>query len=82
MKINEMLTSQNARASNRRIATAKPQLSNQRIRNTLSQYGMKQWQLAERLGVREDSLSRILRHELSEDEQTQICNLIKEVANE
>lgn len=39
---------------------------------------VKQWEVAELLKVSEPSLSRMLRHELPEEEQDRIINLIEE----
>ena len=47
------------------------------IRRALFDAGMRQWQLAELLGITEFTLSRKLRHELPEEEQTRIVNLIR-----
>ena len=47
------------------------------IRRALFDAGMRQWQLAELLGITEFTLSRKLRHELPEEEQIRIVNLIQ-----
>lgn len=51
--------------------------NNSIIRRALFDAGMKQWQLAELMGITEFTLSRKLRHELPEEEQTRIVNLIR-----
>jgi len=51
-------------------------MNNKKIRKTLEEHGMKQWELAELLGIHEGTLTRKLRHELSETEQIVIINLI------
>ena len=38
------------------------------------------WQLAEKLGIHEGTLSRKLRHELPEEEKNKILALIDEIA--
>ena len=38
--------------------------------------GLKQWQVAELAGYREDKFSRMLRHELPKEEQKRIVQLI------
>lgn len=43
----------------------------------MTQHNVKQWQLAEKLGISEASLSRLLRHELPESEQDRILGLIE-----
>ena len=47
------------------------------IRNELNNRGFYAWQLAEALGIRESSLSRKLRHELSPDEKDSIFRTIE-----
>ena len=39
-------------------------MKNQEIRNAIRSAGVRQWQVAEAMGLREDTLSRKLRHEL------------------
>lgn len=52
--------------------------SNARIRKALLDAHMKQWELAELLGIAETSLSRMLRRELSEDIQKKYIAIINE----
>lgn len=40
--------------------------------------GLKQWQVAELAGYREDKFSRMLRHELPAEEQKRIVQLIND----
>lgn len=54
--------------------------NNMRIRESLQKHGIRQWELAEALGMREESLSRLLRHELAESEQEKICIIIRGMA--
>ena len=49
---------------------------NRMIRLALKENNMRQWQLADLMGIREETLSRLLRHELSEAEQIEIVKLI------
>ena len=51
--------------------------TNMKIREALREANMKQWQLADVLGVHEKTLCCKLRHELSEDEQSRIIELIR-----
>ena len=41
--------------------------------------GVKKWQIAEKLGVWDSSLSRRLRNELTEDEKIEIFKIIKDL---
>ena len=45
---------------------------NLKIRTALATYRMKHWELADLLGIHPVTLSIKLRHELPEDEQTEI----------
>lgn len=55
-------------------------MKNKLIRTALFNCGVKQFELADAMGVHEQTLSRKLRHELSEDEQKRIVKIIKEIA--
>ena len=57
-------------------------MKNMIIRNSLKKASMKQWELADLLGISEQTLVRRLRHELSQEEQERIANLIMETCNE
>ena len=57
-------------------------MTNKIIRKALVEHDLKQWQLAEILNIREDSLSRKLRKELPEGEQRQIVQQIEEAVQE
>ena len=50
---------------------------NEMITKAREKAGLKQWQVAEILGYREDKFSRMLRHELPEAEQIRIVKLIE-----
>ena len=52
--------------------------TNERIRIALKDNNMCLWQLADVLGISEPSMTRKMRHELSEEEQKHIIELIKE----
>ena len=51
-------------------------MSNQAIRQRLAQAQVKHWQLAEAMSMSEFTLSRRLRHELPEEEQARILDII------
>lgn len=52
---------------------------NEDIRKTASMKGVKQWQIAEQLGMSESGLCRKMRHELSNDEKVKIYEAIDQV---
>lgn len=52
-------------------------LNNQKIRFALLENNMKQWELADLMGISEAVLSRRLRKELPEEEQERIVALIR-----
>lgn len=56
--------------------------ANNDIRNEAKAAGVKLWQIAEKLCIREEMLSRKLRHELPEEEKAQIKSIIKELEKE
>ena len=51
-------------------------MKNARIKVALIENGMKQWQLAQLMGVHEATLSKRMREELPAEEQDRIVNLI------
>jgi DNA-binding XRE family transcriptional regulator len=53
------------------------EVNNERIRRELKVVGMKQWQLAELMGISEQTICRKFRKELPEDEQQRIIELIQ-----
>lgn len=57
------------------------QRANEKIRRMMGANGIKQWQLAEAMGIREETLSRKLRTELKEDESGKILLTIENIAN-
>ena len=52
--------------------------ANQEVREALQNKGMKQWQLADLLGVSEFTLTRWLRKELTEDKKELLLKAINE----
>ena len=55
-------------------------MSNLEIRRTAKANGVALWQVADKLGISEPTMSRKLRHELAEDEKARILNIIAELA--
>jgi hypothetical protein len=55
-------------------------MKNQEIRLAARGAGVPLWQLAEALGVSEPTMTRKLRHELSDDEKARILTIIHELA--
>ena len=51
--------------------------TNARVRETLKQHKMYQWQLADLMGISEPSFTRLMRHELSEEKQKEMISLIE-----
>lgn len=56
-------------------------MANKDIRMALFETGVKQWEVADILGVQDTSISRKLRHELPSEEKESILNAIKIVAS-
>ena len=54
-------------------------MSNLDIRTKAIEAGVKLWQVAEKLGISDSSLSRKLRKELSDEEKTKIIGIIAEL---
>jgi len=57
-------------------------MSNSVIRNEAKRNSVRLWQIAERLGINDGNFSRRLRHELPEDEQQRILQIINDLAAE
>ncbi len=55
--------------------------NNRIVREAMAEYNICQWQLADMLGIREETLSRMMRYELDIEEQEEIVRLIKEKHN-
>lgn len=51
-------------------------MNNKRVRIAMLENGIRQWELAELLGISEAGISRKLRHELPDDEQRKMVELI------
>lgn len=54
-------------------------MNNQEIRKSALKFGIKQWQIADKLGIREETFSRKLRYELPQDEKERILSIIEEL---
>lgn len=52
------------------------------IRDEASRSGVRLWQVAERMGLTEFTLSRKLRHELSDEDQARVLEIIRDLAKE
>lgn len=57
-------------------------MANNAIRNAAAEAGVRHWQIADAIGIAEETFSRKLRHELSVDEQQKILEIIEEIAKE
>ena len=53
--------------------------TNKDIRQALAARNLKQWQLAEVLGIREEALSKMLRYELPDDEKQKMLEAINQI---
>lgn len=53
-------------------------MNNEKIRNALKENGLKQWELADLLGMPETSLCKKMRKELPEDLQADMLKLIED----
>lgn len=56
--------------------------ANQNIRNAARKSGVYLWQIAEAFGMQGFNFSRKLRHELPEEEQQRIFEIIRSIAKE
>ena len=56
-------------------------MKNQEIRQAALAKGVRMWQIAEALGVHENTFSRRLRNELPQDERERILAVIDELSN-
>ncbi|WKY47153.1 hypothetical protein Q5O24_12405 [Eubacteriaceae bacterium ES3] len=57
-------------------------MKNKEIKETLKKAKIFQWQVAESLGIGETALSRMMRHELPEEDKKQIIEAIEELKKE
>ena len=55
-------------------------LANQEIRDLLKEANVKQWQIADELGISEGNFSRKMRYEVSEKEKLMILKAIDRIA--
>lgn len=53
---------------------------NATIREYAKISGVKLWQIAEALGMRDSNFSKLLRHPLDEDMESKICSVIDELS--
>lgn len=56
-------------------------VKNQDIRNTAKKSGIKLWQIAEKLGIWDATLSKKLRKELPQEEKEKILGIIAELGS-
>ena len=56
--------------------------NNERVRNELILRRVRNWELANRLGINEATLSRRLRVELTEEEQDRLIAIIQDIQKE
>lgn len=56
-------------------------MNNKDIRAAAKNNGVKMWQIAEALNIQDSALSRKMRHELPDEERTQILEVIHRIAN-
>lgn len=57
-------------------------MQNMTIRNAVKSNGLCLWQLADRLGITDSTLSRKLRKELPPDEQRRYLDAVQQLANQ
>lgn len=53
-------------------------MANMKVKVAILNSGLKQWQVAELIGIRDDAFSRKLRYELPEEEQNKIIEAIRQ----
>ena len=57
-------------------------MANKDIRTKAFLVGVKHWQIAQALGIRPETFSRMLRVELSKEQRENVCRIIEELAKE
>jgi hypothetical protein len=57
-------------------------MANAAIRESARLHGVKLWQIADAIGMWDTAFSRKLRHELPEQEQRKIMEIIQQIAKE
>lgn len=55
-------------------------MSNIDIKSFAKESGVMHWQIADKLGMHDSNFSKMLRHELPEDEKAKIRSVIKELS--
>ena len=55
-------------------------MKNFEIRETAARAGVKLWEVADALGVADSTFSRKMRHELSDEERSQVLRIIDELS--
>lgn len=53
---------------------------NNDLKNYAKISGVKLWEIADKLGMKDSNFSKILRYEISEELENKICKIIDEVA--
>ena len=53
-------------------------MANEKIRREINKAGLFQWMVADCLGISEITFSRMLRHELTDDQQQRVLNAIEQ----
>lgn len=66
------------------ITSLKQNERTKKMNNDLKNYakisGVKLWEIADKLGMKDSNFSKILRYEISEELENKICKIIDEVA--
>lgn len=57
-------------------------MPNQIIKDTIKDKGLRQWQVADALGISEATFVRWMRHELADEERNRILAVIDELGGE
>ena len=57
-------------------------MNNQDLRKYAKISGVKLWEVAERLNLQDTNLSKMLRHQLSDDKQNELIAIIDQIARE
>lgn len=55
---------------------------NEKLRKIINDSGVRQWQIADELGIHEKTLTVWLRHELPEDKKQMILDAVEKLKNE
>lgn len=57
-------------------------MQNEAIRKSISDSGLKYWEVADAIGIADTTFARWLRHELPDDKQKQILSAIEQLEKE